>query len=206
MLTPVEATTAGRSASKPAAANPSHQLARRPRSRSAPGRSHVGDAEAELDQAAPLPRLRAGLVDLEDPQAGGEVGPALGEGVEAGAEDDVLGRRRRRPARRRGPRRSGRGPRSRRGTRGCRRGCMSGRSRQPWSGATSCKPDLVVEHVRRRVDLDVQRSPQRGAHGRVVGRLGCTVGHGPLAPVARPAPGGSSCRPSGSRTVISLVP
>ena len=48
------------------------------------------DAEAELDQALALPGLRTGLVDLEDPQAGGELRPALGEGVQAGAEDDVL--------------------------------------------------------------------------------------------------------------------
>src|SRR2546422_2601515 len=49
------------------------------------------DAEAELDQALPLPGLRTRLVDLEDPQAGGDLRPALGERVQAGAEDDVLG-------------------------------------------------------------------------------------------------------------------
>ena len=48
------------------------------------------DAEAELDQALSLPGLRTRLVDLEHPQAGGDLRPALGEGVEAGSEDDVL--------------------------------------------------------------------------------------------------------------------
>ena len=32
----------------------------------------------------------ARLVDLKNPQARGDFRPALGEGVEAGAEDDVL--------------------------------------------------------------------------------------------------------------------
>src|SRR5262249_20958135 len=30
------------------------------------------------------------------------------------------------------------------------------------------QPDLILEHVRRRVDLDVQRPPQRGPHRRLV--------------------------------------
>ena len=48
------------------------------------------DAEAELDQALPLPGLRTRLVDFEHPQAGGDRRPALHEGVQAGSEDDVL--------------------------------------------------------------------------------------------------------------------
>ena len=89
MLTPVEATTAGWPASKPAAASRSHQdVARLEVDRHEP--QPLRDAEAELDQALPLPGLRTGLIDLEHPQAGGDLRPALGEGVQAGAEDDVL--------------------------------------------------------------------------------------------------------------------
>ena len=51
----------------------------------------AGDADAQLHETATLPRLGAGLVDLEDPQAVAELGPALGEGVQAGTEDDELG-------------------------------------------------------------------------------------------------------------------
>ena len=89
MLTPVEATTAGWPASKPAAVEPFPPgIARLEIDRHEP--QPVRDAEAELDQALPLPGLRTGLVDLEHPQAGGDLRPALGEGVQAGAEDDVL--------------------------------------------------------------------------------------------------------------------
>ncbi len=50
----------------------------------------VGDSEAELLQALALPGLRARLIDLEHPYPIGEGGVSLGEGVEAGAEEDVL--------------------------------------------------------------------------------------------------------------------
>ena len=98
------------------------------------------NAEAELDQALPLPRLRSRLVDLEDAQPRRDFGPALGEGVQAGAEDDVLldaavgllgdqvfdeaG-----PGHDRGAERPA-----------WRFGCMSGRRRQSGSGAASCRP------------------------------------------------------------------
>ena len=89
MLTPVEATTAGRPASKPAAASRSHHAS--PASKSTgTSRRNDGNAEAELDQALALPRLRTGLIDLEHEQTGGELRPALGEGVQARSEDDVL--------------------------------------------------------------------------------------------------------------------
>ena len=38
-----------------------------------------------------LPGLGAGLIDLEHPYPPGQVRPALGEGVQAGAEQYVLG-------------------------------------------------------------------------------------------------------------------
>ena len=89
MLTPVEATTAGLSGSKPAAEQPlPPRAARLEVDRYQP--QPVRDAVAELDQPLALPGLGTGLVDLEHPQAGGDLRPALGEGVEAGAEDDVL--------------------------------------------------------------------------------------------------------------------
>src|SRR5262249_4976463 len=48
------------------------------------------DAEAEIDHALALPRLRTGPIDLEDEQAGGELRSTLGEGVQTRSEDDVL--------------------------------------------------------------------------------------------------------------------
>ena len=89
MLTPVDATTAGWPASKPATANRCHQGS--PASKSTGNEPQpLRDAEAELDQTLSLPGLRAGLVDLEHEQAGGDLRPALGEGVQARSEDDVL--------------------------------------------------------------------------------------------------------------------
>src|ERR1700722_1738786 len=49
-----------------------------------------GDTEALLDETSALPRLGAGLVDLEHPEVGGDLGLALGEGIQTGAQDDVL--------------------------------------------------------------------------------------------------------------------
>ncbi len=86
-------------------------------------------------------------------------------------------------------------------------GCMSPRSRQPSSGAASSQADVVLEHVRRRVDLDVQRPPERDPHRGAVGGVG-----GPAVTTRRRrgAAGRAAwrlqIRPSGSRTVISRVP
>src|SRR5437773_10075527 len=41
------------------------------------------DAEAEVDEALALPRLRAGPIDLEHKQTGGKLRATLGEGVQA---------------------------------------------------------------------------------------------------------------------------
>ncbi len=54
-------------------------------------RRPVENPVAELDEAGLFPRLRPGCVDLEDERAWGQRGPALGKGVEAGSEQDVLG-------------------------------------------------------------------------------------------------------------------
>ena len=48
------------------------------------------NAEAEVDQALALPRLRTGPIDLEHEQPGGELRSTLGKGVQARSEDDVL--------------------------------------------------------------------------------------------------------------------
>ena len=62
-------------------------------------------------------------------------------------------------------------------------GLMSGRLRHPSSGAASCKADFVFEHVRRRIDLDVQRPPQGHPHRRAVWLRGSIVMHHlPCAP------------------------
>ena len=64
MLTPVDATTAGRSESKPDAASRSHHEP--PASKSTGTKPQERrDTEAELDEPFALPRLRAGLIDLE---------------------------------------------------------------------------------------------------------------------------------------------
>ena len=127
------------------------------------------DSEAEIDQAPSLPRLRAGSVDLEHAKAGGELRPALREGVETRPEDDVLvdaaagllhdevldeasARHDGRPERARALR-------------------VHVRTATPaLVGSREPQTDLVVEHVRRRIDLDVQGAPQRDPHGRRVCR------------------------------------
>src|SRR5467141_368444 len=82
ILTPVEATTAGCQPLPPV-------VARLEVDRNEP--QPLRDAETELDQALSFPSLRTRPVDLEYPQARGDLRPALGERVQAGAEDDVLG-------------------------------------------------------------------------------------------------------------------
>ena len=175
MLTPVDATTAGRPGSKPAADKPvppalpglevdRHQA------------QPVGDAEAELDEAATLPRLGAGLVDLEDPEAGAELGPALGESVEAGAEDDVLGDA--------GGGLLGHQVLDEAGAGHDRGPEPAGADRMHVGtvapvgvGCRQLQADDVLEHVRRRVDLDVQRPPERDPHGGAVrGVVACHGG------------------------------
>src|SRR5580698_6091052 len=49
------------------------------------------DAEAQLDQSLALPGLGTGLIDLEHPEAGGDLRPALGEGIQTCTQDNVLG-------------------------------------------------------------------------------------------------------------------
>ncbi len=48
-------------------------------------------------------------------------------------------------------------------------GCMSRPVAPAVVGRGQCEADLVVEQVRRGVELDVQGAPQRGAHGAAVG-------------------------------------
>jgi hypothetical protein len=84
MLTPVEATIAGRCASKPTQA---HAFERGPprRARLEVDRHEaqpIRNRKAELDEALPLPRLRARLIELEHAQPRRELGPSLREGVE----------------------------------------------------------------------------------------------------------------------------
>ena len=50
------------------------------------------DAEAEVDESLPLPRLRAGLINLEHGRREA-ARLTLGEGVQARPEDDVFARR-----------------------------------------------------------------------------------------------------------------
>ena len=117
-------------------------------------------------EALALPRLRAGPIDLEHEQTGGELRPTLGEGVQARSEDDVL------------PDATGslfrdeifdeasaghdggaEGPRERAHVRTAAPSVV-------WS--RQLQADFVFEHVRRRIDFDVQRPPQGDPHRRVV--------------------------------------
>ena len=161
MLTPVDATTAGRAGVEARRRQPlPPRVARLEVDRHEPQERR--DAEAELDEALALPGLRAGLIDLEHQQAGGELRPALGEGVEARAEDDVL------PDAagglfgdeifdEAGARHDGgaEGPRERAHVRAAAPSVVRRRQLQA---------DLVFEHVRRRIDLHVQRPPQGDPH------------------------------------------
>ena len=158
MATPVETTTAGRPGSKPAAGSCSHHDP--PASKSTGYQPEpLWDTEAQFDQTLSLPRLGAGLVDLENPEARGNVGPALGKGVQAGAQDDVLGDAlfgllghqvldETSPGDNGGPKRPGAGR-------------VHIRAAPPSVvGIGQLQPDHVLEHMGRRVDLDVHGPPQ----------------------------------------------
>jgi hypothetical protein len=172
MLTPVEATTAGRLASKPAADRLEiHRHQAQP----------LRDAEAEVDQALALPGLGTGLVDLEYLQPGGDLRPALGEGVQAGSEDRVLGdaaaslfHNQILDEASTGHDGGAERPGEVRVHVGAAVPVLV-RSRQP-------QPNFVFEHVRRRVDLDVHRPPQGDPHRRAVWRRGSLIMHDVLFP------------------------
>jgi hypothetical protein len=96
------------------------------------------DAEAEVDEALALPRLRPRLIDLEYEQTGSNLRPTLGKGVETRSENDVL------------PDATGSlfrdeifdeaGAARMEARKGRVNGLMSGRPRHPSSGAASFKP------------------------------------------------------------------
>jgi hypothetical protein len=162
MLTPVEATTAGGATRRAVTRS---RVARLKVDRHQP--QPVGHAVAELGQALPLPGLGPGLVDLEHPQPRGEAGPALGEGVQARAQDDVLpdaavgllGHEvldEPRPGHDPGPEPAG------------ALGVHVPALAPVRVRVGQLQADLVGQHVRRRVDLDVHGPPQRDPHGGVV--------------------------------------
>ena len=151
-------TTAGRSNSKPATPSPSHQLS--------PASKSIGTNESASGTPTPISWRRcrfhacvAPSVDLED--AGGELGTALGERVEAGTEEDDL--------------RDAGGElladqildEARSGHHRCAETTGEGRIHVgPLAprrvGRDELQAERVFEHVRRSVDLDMERSPQRG--------------------------------------------
>ena len=117
-------------------------------------------------------------VDLEDPQPVAELVPALRKGVQAGAEEDELGGA--------GGDLLGHqvldeaGAGHDRGAKAAGAGRVHvGPIAPTVVGRDELQAQPVIQHVRRRVDLHVQGSPQRGAHGGVVGFLDVVVGHGP---------------------------
>ena len=79
-------------------------------------------------------------------------------------------------------------------------GSISGRRRQSSSGAASRSPDLVLEDVGRRIDLDVHGSPERNPHRRSLRSLGLAHVRQPCAPASLSAAG------SGHDTARQRVP
>ena len=118
----------------------------------------IGDAVAQLDQALALPGLRGWLVDFEHPHPRGDVWPTLGERVHSGAQDHVLADAELgllghqvldEPS-------TGRDP----GPEGTREiGVHVRPLAPPRIRRGELQADLVFEHVRRRIELDVHRSP-----------------------------------------------
>ncbi len=168
MMTPVEATTAGWPAVEAGALE---LLPPGPAALEVDGHEPqpLRDAVAELDQTLALPGLRPRPIDLEYAQPRGDLRPALREGVEAGAEDDVLADAAARPLddqildEARAGHDGGAGP--------ARAGRVHVRTAAP-AVARRQEPqaDLVLEHVRRRIDLCVQGPPQGDPHRRAVRR------------------------------------
>jgi len=176
----VEVTTAGWPASKPAASSRCHQAS--PASKlTGTRRRPLRDAEPEFDQALPLPSLRSRLVDLEYPQAGGDLRLTLGEGVQAGAENDVLADT---PT---GLFNDQILDEAGTGHDGCAEGAREVRVHVRTLAPTiprgdQSQADLVFKHMRRWIDLDVQGSPQGNPHCRAVGRRGSPIVHEALSP------------------------
>lgn len=177
-MTPVAATTAGRPGSRPRDQLPPPVPLEVDRHQPQP----LGDAVPQLGQPLPLPGLRPGPVDLEHPERGGDVRPTLGEGVQSGSQEDVLVNAPRGLVHDEILHEAGAG---RAGGAGAPRGLdvhvraaapVLVRGRQP-------QPDLVVDHMRRRIGLDVQGPPQGDPHGRVV-RLDRLLVHAVASPSA----------------------
>ena len=188
--TPVDATTAGRSGSKPAATTPSHQLSPASKStgtrRSQSGtpkpsstrrrRFHAwvpGWSTSKIRRRPPSSGRRCASVSRPAPRMTYWSTPAATcsatrSSMNAGAGDDGC------------PEAAG------------AEGCMSGRSRQPSSGCDELQADEVLEHGRRRVDLDVQRAPERDPYRGAVGRVDVPARHdAPADGVPAREPGGS---------------
>jgi hypothetical protein len=127
----------------------------------------IRDAIAELDQPLPLPGLCPWLVDLEHPQPGGHLRSALGEGVQARPEEDVLAD-------------AAAGlfdhqilDEARAGQDGGAEGAGEGGLHvrpvaPPVVRGGQAQAHHVFEDVRRRIDLHVQGPPQGDPHRRVV--------------------------------------
>ena len=105
-------------------------------------RSHSGTPKPSSCRRLTLPGLRTRAGRPRTPAAGRrQLRPALGEGVEAGAEDDVLGDALVGLLAPRGPPRSGPGPQCWPGTSGCRRGPCRGGCRQSSSRSGKLEAD-----------------------------------------------------------------
>ena len=191
MLTPVDATTAGRSGSKPAAANPSHQLSPVSKSigtnRSQSGtpkptstrrrRFHAwvpGWSTSKIRRRAPSSGRRWARVSRPAPRMTYWVTPAA-----ACSTTRSSMKRARATMEARNPR--------------VPSGCMSRPVAPVAVGCGQLQADDVLEHVRRRVDLDVHRPPERDPDRGAVRFVGFLDRHDALAaPAGWRAPGGYS--------------
>ncbi len=136
----------------------------------------IRDTEAELDQALTLPRLRAGLINLKNLEARRDLRPPLREAVQAGAEDDVLAHSEAGLFHNKVFDEAGAAD-----DRGAKRSCELrihvAASKPAFTRGQQLEADLVVQHMRRGIHRDMQRTPQRNPRGRALRRNNLLVIH-----------------------------
>ncbi len=176
MLTPVDATTAGLSGVEAGGQRAHPTTTRRISKSTGTRRSQSGTPKpSSTRRAASTPGCPAGR-PRRSCRREAEVGPALGERVEAGAEDDVLADAAAACSATRSSMKRARATIEARNP-PVPAGCMSRPVAPAVVGRGQLQTDRVVEHVRRRVDLDVQRPPQRDAHRGAVRAAAAVGGH-----------------------------
>lgn len=136
----------------------------------------IGNSEAEFDEPLSLPCLRPRAIDLENPQFRGNLRPALRKSIQSCSENDVL-----LDAAAElfhdhvfdEPR-----PRENRGAEEAREARVHIRPASPVvARGGKREANLIFEHVRRRIDLNVQGPPQSHPYRCAVWSCGFLVSH-----------------------------